>query len=123
MERLEGEFSTDLVEIISRKRVINDEIPGKCIKVSVSHSYDHMILVLYNFFILANSKLHILKSMNFFIRNLDTTGFRINYMVTSFNIKLSSSILIAVLQGPVKLYFHQKYFELYVTTFVKIQIR
>lgn len=40
------------------------------------------ILVLYNYFILANSKLHILKSIDFFIDNLDTTAFRINYMDT-----------------------------------------
>ena len=34
VERLEGEFMTDLVEIISRKRVINDDIPGK-IKIMI----------------------------------------------------------------------------------------
>ena len=37
---------------------------------------------MYNFFILANSKLHILKSIDFFLENLDTSGFRINYMDT-----------------------------------------
>ena len=95
VERLEGEFMTDFVEIISKKRVITDEVPGKPSIEKLSTEKLSMgklsmeecpcpksILVHYNFFILANSKLHILKSMNFFIRNLDTTGFRINYMDT-----------------------------------------
>ena len=38
--------------------------------------------MIYNFFILANSKLHILKCVDMLIRNLDTTAFRICYMDT-----------------------------------------
>ena len=37
---------------------------------------------MYNFYILANSKIHILKAIDFFIRNLDTSGLRLNYMDT-----------------------------------------
>ena len=78
-EPLVGEFETDYVEIVSRKRKITDNIPGK---TSCSCPIPIFTLVIYNFYILANSKLHILKSINFFIDNLDTTGFRINYMDT-----------------------------------------
>ena len=74
-----GEFETDYNEIISRKRKIHDNIPGKDISVT---KFTPLISVLYNFFILANSKLHILRCINFFLDNLDTTGFRINYMDT-----------------------------------------
>ena len=74
-----GEFETDYNEIISRKRKIHDNIPGESI-------FDVKLIsiasVLYNFFILANSKLHILRCIDFFLDNLDTTGFRINYMDT-----------------------------------------
>ena len=38
--------------------------------------------MIYNFFILANSKLHILKCVDMLIRNLDTTAFRLCYMDT-----------------------------------------
>ena len=56
--------------------------------------------MLYNYFILANSKLHILKSVNFFLDNLDTTGFRINYMDTdSMVMSLSKPLDELVLPG------------------------
>ena len=79
-EPLVGEFPTNYIEIVSRKRKITDNIPGKI--TSPFRTYSNIRLVLYNFFILANSKLHILKSINFFLENLDTSGFRINYMDT-----------------------------------------
>ena len=75
-----GEFETDYNEIISRKRKIHDNIPGE--QNIDTNKLISIALVLYNFFILANSKLHILKCIDFFLENLDTTGFRINYMDT-----------------------------------------
>ena len=62
---VEGEFPTDYMEIVSSKRSITDSIP-----------------VLYNFFILANSKLHILRCVNMLIDHLDTSALRFNYMDT-----------------------------------------
>ena len=57
-------------------------------------------LVLYNFYILANSKLHILKSINFFLENLDTSGMRLHYMDTdSFVLSLSKPLDDLVLPG------------------------
>ena len=49
VERLEGEFMTDFVEIISRKRVINDEVPGKLTieKLSMSKIYFSSLQFLY----------------------------------------------------------------------------
>ena len=48
----------------------------------------HIDLVIYNFFILANSKLHILKCVDMLIRNLDTTAFRLCYMDTGMYLAL-----------------------------------
>ena len=62
---VEGEFPTDYLEIVSSKRSITDSIP-----------------VLYNFFILANSKLHVLRCIEMMISHLDTRALRFNYMDT-----------------------------------------
>ena len=79
-EPLIGEFETDYNEIISRKRKITDNIPGLSFPNFSRNNF--LCLVLYNFFILANSKLHILRTVDFLLQNLDTSGFRINYMDT-----------------------------------------
>ena len=57
-------------------------------------------LVLYNFWILSNSKLHILKSINFFLENIDVSGLRLHYMDTdSFVMSLSKPLDELVLPG------------------------
>ena len=62
--------------------------------------YSNFLSVIYNFYILANSKLHILESVNFFLDTLDTTGFRINYMDTdSMVMSLSKPLNELVLPG------------------------
>ena len=80
---VEGEFPTEYMEVVSSKRSITDSIP-----------------VLYNFFILANSKLHILRCIDFMINHLDTSALRFNYMDTdSFCLSLSKSLDDMVLPG------------------------
>ena len=80
---VEGEFPTDYMEIVSSKRSITDSIP-----------------VLYNFFILANSKLHILRCINMLIDHLDTSALRFNYMDTdSICLTLSKPLDDMVLSG------------------------
>ena len=76
---LVGEFQTDYLEVVSRKRSITDSIPGE---ILTSPTKPNIFLVIYNFFILSNSKLHILKCIDMLIRNLDTSAFRICYMDT-----------------------------------------
>ena len=41
-----------------------------------------IILVVYNFFILSNSKLHLLKGIDMFLRHLDVSALRLNYIDT-----------------------------------------
>lgn len=60
---VEGEYPTDYMEIVSCKRSITDNIP-----------------VLYNFYILSNSKLHVLRCIDMLINHLDCTALRFNYM-------------------------------------------
>ena len=66
-------------------------------------------LVLYNFYILANSKLHILKSINFFLDHLDTSAIRLHYMDTdSFVMSLSKPLDELVLPGHESIWEAQK---------------
>ena len=87
-QELVGEFETDYLEVVSRKRSVIDKIPGKLTIFVLFFNYLTYYLVIYNFFILANSKLHILKCVDMLIRNLDTTAFRLCYMDTGVHMTL-----------------------------------
>ena len=80
---LEGEFGTPYLEVVSNKRSVTDSIPSKFFYV-ITETFHNLlnILVVYNFFILSNSKLHLLKGIDMMIRHLDTSALRLNYLDT-----------------------------------------
>ena len=50
-----------------------------------------LFLVVYNFFILSNSKLHLLKGVDMMLRNLDVSALRLNYIDTGNFVIISSN--------------------------------
>ena len=79
MTALTGEYETNLTEMVKKRKVINDNVPGMKFVENFSLNF---FLVHIGFFILENSKLHILRCIRMFCEFFDTDAMTLLYMDT-----------------------------------------
>ena len=84
---MEGEYSSNFYEVISRKRKIVDSIPSKYYIQPINANF---YSVHYAFFVLQLSKLHTLKYIDMLIEFYDTQAIRIAYSGNYFNFNVIS---------------------------------